>query len=260
MRGRKPKPTTLRILEGNPGKRSLKDEPSESGSSSCNVFRPSARIQHQAPAASALADPPRRGRGDGAEDRWLFGGIRGRIPLWRNDAELAAAAVVSLLWRWQMETISKQEFSAMNCGKRTALRRVRGKIPVGKQRICPEHVIRRIDPVWLFGPVPNGFWTEPAHRRQFLLWLAGRLRFRYMEDWYRLMWRDITKNGGGGADYYWRSSPSRAVKECFPNTSGTNGSSRRRRTDSGGAPKTAAATSSGWPRGRDVAEWKTGRA
>ena len=100
--------------------------------------------------------------------------------------------------------------------KRVAVRRVRGKLPVGKQRICPEHIIRRIHPLWLFGPVPNGFWTEPDHRREFLRWLAGRLRFRYMQDWYRLTSDDIISNSGGGVGNYWQSSPSRAVKECFP--------------------------------------------
>jgi hypothetical protein len=95
--------------------------------------------------------------------------------------------------------------------------RTRGKIPVGTQRICLEHFVRQIHPVWLFGQVPSGYWKEPENRRNYMLWLAHRLGFRSMRDWYRLTYKDIAGNSGGGLGIlYWQSSPIRAVKECFP--------------------------------------------
>jgi hypothetical protein len=92
-----------------------------------------------------------------------------------------------------------------------------GKKPVGRAPICDPAYLRRIDPVWVPGPVPFRYWQEPAHRRDYLLWLGGKLRFRYMEDWYKLTHEDIKHNSGAGlAVTYWRASAIEGVQECFP--------------------------------------------
>ena len=65
------------------------------------------------------------------------------------------------------------------------------KEPVANQPICPDRRIRLIDPVWVFGTVPSGFWQQPENRRNYLLWLGHKLGFRRMSDWYRLTYQDL---------------------------------------------------------------------
>ena len=72
-------------------------------------------------------------------------------------------------------------------------------------------------PIWLDGPVPSGFWHDPRNRRQFILWLGQKLRFKKLDDWYRVTARDFQRNHGGGLfANYWRCSPVEALKECYP--------------------------------------------
>ena len=89
--------------------------------------------------------------------------------------------------------------------------------PVDDSPICDEAYLRRIDPVWMPGPVPPRFWEDRAHRRDYLLWLAGRLRFRHMQDFYRLTSETIVRNRGKTPVHnYWRYAPICAVKERLP--------------------------------------------
>lgn len=91
------------------------------------------------------------------------------------------------------------------------------KKAVGHTEICPESYVRKIDPVWLFGPVPHGFWREQVNRRNYLLWLARKLRFRWMEDFYRITHEDVKRHCGQGlAQSAWGASAVVGVKECFP--------------------------------------------
>jgi len=76
--------------------------------------------------------------------------------------------------------------------------------------------VKRIDPIWIFGPVPNHFWDDEENRRDYLLWLGHRLRFHWMEDWYRITKEAITSNHGGSVLRYHRHSPSAMVMELFP--------------------------------------------
>jgi hypothetical protein len=91
------------------------------------------------------------------------------------------------------------------------------KKAVGATEICDESYLRQIDPVWLFGRVPRGFWREEANRRNYLLWLAHKLRFRRMEDFYRITHEDLKRHCGQGlAQSIWRASAVVGVLECFP--------------------------------------------
>ncbi len=93
----------------------------------------------------------------------------------------------------------------------------RRKKAVGRTLICNPTYVRRIDPIWCPGPVPRGFWDEASHRRDYLIWLAHRLRFRWMEDYYRLTTEMLVEHYGSHvARTYWRSSSYGAVKDCFP--------------------------------------------
>ena len=51
------------------------------------------------------------------------------------------------------------------------------KIPVGRTPICNPSYLRRIDPIWVHGPVPPRFWEDPANRRDYLLWLGASSSF-----------------------------------------------------------------------------------
>ncbi len=92
----------------------------------------------------------------------------------------------------------------------------RMKKPVDGSPICDAAYLRQIDPVWIPGPVPRHFWEDVANRRDYLLWLGHKLRFRCMEDWYRLTAKDVAENRGSRLLRYWQSSAIEAVKECFP--------------------------------------------
>lgn len=71
--------------------------------------------------------------------------------------------------------------------------------------------------MWVHNPVPTRFWEEPENRRNYLLWLGRKLRYRRMRDWYRLRFEHMAAySGSTPASYYWLSSPAYAVKACFP--------------------------------------------
>src|SRR5436190_14848986 len=77
--------------------------------------------------------------------------------------------------------------------------------------------VERKDAVWLFGPVPAGYWDRPENRRRYLLWLGERLGFQRPEDWYKISTEALKRNRGGGAlRYGWNSSAVAAVMESFP--------------------------------------------
>ena len=91
------------------------------------------------------------------------------------------------------------------------------KLPVDHTPICDSADIRRIDPIWVDKAVPRGFWRQPQNRRDYLLWLGGKLGFCRMSDWYRLTYQDMAKHHGSGlANIWWHSSPVEAVQKCFP--------------------------------------------
>lgn len=95
--------------------------------------------------------------------------------------------------------------------------RAGSKKAVGRTLICRQSYLRRIDPIWIFGPVPHGFWHDRTNRRNYLVWLAHKLKFRRMEDFYRLTHEDIKHHHGQGlSQSCWRASAIRGVQECFP--------------------------------------------
>lgn len=76
--------------------------------------------------------------------------------------------------------------------------------------------VPRNEAVWLDGPVPAGYWDYQTNRRRYLRWLAERLGYHTLGDWYRLTTEDLKRNRGSGLLLYqWNSSAIAGVKECF---------------------------------------------
>jgi len=87
---------------------------------------------------------------------------------------------------------------------------------VGRQPIYAEQEIKLIDPIWVVGPVRRrGFWDDKENERNYLLWLAHKLHFRYMEDWYKCT--DAQFYGNLGESLLRRHGWSRVelIKACF---------------------------------------------
>lgn len=89
----------------------------------------------------------------------------------------------------------------------------KGKQSVGRQPIPSAH---QIDPVWCPGPVPPRFWQHEEHRRDYLLWLAHKLRLRRMEQWYSVTGKSFTRNHGATVLDYYRGSPCEMLRSLFP--------------------------------------------
>lgn len=70
---------------------------------------------------------------------------------------------------------------------------------------------------WLFSSVPQGYWQNPRHRRQYMDWLGARLGLEQPEDWYLVKRRHFAQHRGGGllATVY-ADSPLKALREYFP--------------------------------------------
>ena len=70
---------------------------------------------------------------------------------------------------------------------------------------------------WLFKSVPQGFWNDADNRRRYLEWLAEKLGFERLEDWYRITGRTLTENHGGRLLHgYYGSSVIRLLRDNFP--------------------------------------------
>ena len=86
----------------------------------------------------------------------------------------------------------------------TATRMV-AKQPADSRPMCSERDVKLIDPIWIAGQVPAQFWEDRHNRRSYLLWLGWRLRFRKIQDWYRLHYLDLRKNRGSRVLAFYRS-------------------------------------------------------
>ena len=70
--------------------------------------------------------------------------------------------------------------------------------------------------LWLYGPVPTGFWHEREQRRNYVAWLGEQLGFTKLEDWYRVTGHDFHRHRGGGLLGRYNNSPSTLLKEVMP--------------------------------------------
>ena len=71
---------------------------------------------------------------------------------------------------------------------------------------------------WLFNEkAPTGYWDKNENCRKYFDWLGIRLGFKDMDDWYSIKREDFLNNFGGGMlTLKFRSSPTRAVQEIYP--------------------------------------------
>jgi hypothetical protein len=54
--------------------------------------------------------------------------------------------------------------------------------------------------LWLYGPVPPGFWKSSENRHLYMDWLGQQLGLAELEDWYRVTFKDFVKHRGA---YLW---------------------------------------------------------
>jgi hypothetical protein len=71
-------------------------------------------------------------------------------------------------------------------------------------------------PVWMRGRVPWGFWTYGPNRRKYMDWLAQRLGFHKVEDWYGVTGKDFRRNFGGRLLAMFGDSPAAVLKDYRP--------------------------------------------
>ena len=90
------------------------------------------------------------------------------------------------------------------------------KKPVDNRPLCSERTILKIDPIWVPGRVPPRFWEDRQNRRNYLLWVGWKARFRKAVDWYRLSHQQLRKNRGGSILKCYNDSPALAMVDCFP--------------------------------------------
>jgi hypothetical protein len=68
---------------------------------------------------------------------------------------------------------------------------------------------------WLFGHQRNT-WTDPKIRRTYLDWLAARLDYTTLDDWYDITEKEFFSNHGYGLLAQYRNSPATAVIANLP--------------------------------------------
>ncbi|HUG92180.1 MAG TPA: hypothetical protein VML55_15170, partial [Planctomycetaceae bacterium] len=90
-----------------------------------------------------------------------------------------------------------------------------------RRRKAPAYELHRgrgapLHPEWLDDRVPNGFWTDPANHRRYMLWLGRQLGFRRWEDWYQIRVRDFDEHHGETLLGYYGGCAVRAVVANFP--------------------------------------------
>ena len=72
---------------------------------------------------------------------------------------------------------------------------------------------------WLLGKVPQGFWADPANRREYMRWLGQQLGYKKPTDWYAIRKHHfVAHRGEGMLSNYCRNSQIDAVKEYLPRT------------------------------------------
>lgn len=77
--------------------------------------------------------------------------------------------------------------------------------------VFPEH---KWEP-WLFRVTPRPFWNSLTNRRAYMDWLARRLNFTQMDDWYKLGPHDLAANHGVTLMYKYGKSPAGVVISTF---------------------------------------------
>jgi hypothetical protein len=70
--------------------------------------------------------------------------------------------------------------------------------------------------LWLYGPVPAGFWRARDNRQLYMEWLGEQLGVRRLEDWYQLSLKTVRKWRGGGLLDYCGASPFALLKDYRP--------------------------------------------
>ena len=72
--------------------------------------------------------------------------------------------------------------------------------------------------IWKFQMVPQSYWKDIKHHKEYMEWLKLELGYTTMEDWYKISEKDIYTNYGSGLlTHYYNSSPIKLVTSIYPN-------------------------------------------
>lgn len=111
-----------------------------------------------------------------------------------------------------------------------------GRVLVNKYHFgSPRKLVTSIYPnynwkMWKFNKVPDGYWHDMKHQRNFMDWLGiisliiklifnlgSELGYTTYEDWYEISYEDINKHGGGLLmKKFCDGSPSKLVMSSYP--------------------------------------------
>lgn len=69
---------------------------------------------------------------------------------------------------------------------------------------------------WKFAKTPKGYWADKTNQRAYLEWLAKRLGYTDMDDWYKVKSQDFIANFGSGLLASFNNSPVALLNSAFP--------------------------------------------
>lgn len=70
--------------------------------------------------------------------------------------------------------------------------------------------------IWRFERVPANWWASPENRMEYLQWLAAKLNYTKLEDWYQVTTLTIRKNYGTGLLDIYDNSVIEMLRANFP--------------------------------------------
>ncbi len=77
--------------------------------------------------------------------------------------------------------------------------------------------------LWLYGPVPPGFWQSSENRHLYMEWLGEQLGFTHLEDWYQITTEDFKRRRGAGLLARFHDSAVALVKDYRRTMNGSSG-------------------------------------
>lgn len=69
--------------------------------------------------------------------------------------------------------------------------------------------------LWKFSKIPEGTMSDMANRRMYMDWLGGELKYKKMDDWYKITHKAFTGAGSNLLKKYYKDCPCLAVMDVY---------------------------------------------